>query len=160
MNAPILRSYEFMTARPLFTDVLSGDIVPPTDPVLRVHNLARLSVATFMRGLENPRRDDDDIASYVYMPSWAPGVEATVFCEVDPDNGRQNMVSLSLVAEHTGLDIDETIRVSGIQEVTVIEDREGGDETTYNINLGESLYVARLAVTGAAQHFFTNYNNQ
>lgn len=121
-----MRSLDGITMQPLLTMAMDEEFYAPADPEFRVHSLAGLMVATYLKGEETPPEDNglnllvrsDIVREFRYSPSWA-NVESTALAQVDPRiHGLNHMVALCLRSEGSitpNLDVVYSIGTSMIQ---------------------------------------------
>ncbi len=134
----------------LLVDALSEPIQPPTDPNGASHTMNRLAYAARTKGERG--RQHNAISRWNYTPSWAPGVIATSVY-IQQHKGVELFIGVDLA--HT--DVGETSFRGASPygwdnaDLTIVVN---GDRQGYELELGEKLTVARLAVAEAAQVFF------
>ena len=136
----------------LFYDVLSGEFIPPTDPQLRVHTLARLAAVACEKG-----EDGELDGMRVYYPSWAN----QSFIEVDQADGEGPYDTSLYISDAYGrwprdLRITHTRlnRAMGPErDCTVIRGRKI-DEIVRPLTLGPELQDTRRIIAEVAQDYY------
>lgn len=144
---------------PLFYDALSGGFYPNSDPGGPRHTLGRLAYAAFQKG--EPMIGEADCldtarSAFLYNPSWAPRIEADIFC--DNANYVHLLSKLFLVARHADTDkiaaeliIDHDVPIDSSPHAITISDASG--TSTYELDLA-TIGNTQLLVAQRAQQFF------
>lgn len=121
-----MRRLDEITMQPLLTMAMDEEFYAPADPEFRVHSLAGLMVATYLKGVQTPPEDYETrrigrstgVRAFRYSPSWA-NVEATALAQVDPRiEGLNFLTGLCLRSEGSiipNLDVVYNIGTSVIQ---------------------------------------------
>ncbi len=143
--------------RPAFTDALSGEFQPACDGLGRSHTLARLSRATFLKGVEYGRLGTSTLH---YRPSWATLVNVDVTCESE-ETFPLTTYKLGALGLSSDLRTVSFLNSSSLQspfddDVMSIVIRGDGEFTTerFALGLGSEMARAREAVTQTADDFF------
>ena len=137
-----------ITVRPLFYDALSGEFLPPSDPLQRAHTLGRLSYAACSKGTRSPDARPW-ISKFLYTPSWAEHVRVIADCHSTGTNNQEHFLGAITLVSVAGTQLEiADLEGDGIYIA------ENGNETELEVQLGTELSIARQAVTCAAQRFF------
>lgn len=143
------------TVRPLFYEVLSGEVHPPSDSQRRDHTLGRLAYEAVSEGnAEIIGETDPGYLLYRYRPSWASHVLATAECDMEEGEWGEvptqlRSIELSDTTGRTLLVADENFDGPQNAFVGTLE-----SDVRVPLRLDESLSTARITVTAAAQSFF------
>lgn len=131
----------------LFYDLLSGEFQPMSDPEGRKHTLARLAVATAIKGAfyEKDLAGIGDV--FIYTPTWAPDVEAVVF---GPKN-QDKITSFSLFSSG-----DQALHFEDHDDQAIIECTLLNRPEVVELKLSADFFVARTMVANLAEVFFNN----
>lgn len=132
--------------RPLFYDALSGEFIPRSDELKRIHTLGRLSVASYQKGdvTEDSKLDTRTIQ---YVPSWASQV--TVKTRWHVESCGDVLTRLSLVDTQGGkLSIYHSVEDDKLELFT------NSAAHYLDFALGAALTSARQVITDSAQSFF------
>lgn len=130
---------------PLFTEVLSGEFFPPSDPEGRAHRLSRLAI----RAVEAGQIDEAAHRTFTYKPSWANSVEAIVATDYLFDPNIYIMSRLSLKAASGGeLDVLH-LTANGLSFVNI-----DYAQSNQRLELGRPLIEAQVQITQLAQQLF------
>ncbi|RYX78639.1 hypothetical protein EON76_02865 [bacterium] len=157
---PQKSQYDGIDFHGLFYDALSGEFFPPQDTLKRTHTLGRLAYATALNSLPtvNEVQTNTFLYEHVYTPTWASGLEVTTSGIVT--NNRLLIDTVFLNADKTG---DELV-VTGMNEGVVSIKNHIPNDTMPGLGEHElslsSIESTRLAVTGAAQTFFSRNHHK
>ncbi|MDB5170220.1 MAG: hypothetical protein JWN82_616 [Candidatus Saccharibacteria bacterium] len=138
--------------RPLFYEVLSVGFRPTSDAQKRVHTLARLSVAATNRGtfaIEGEPGGKTTYPTFVYQPSWAPGVQ----CKVDGEWTGFERVHAVMYGIHLANNSGNTLYLSN-PDPSTLEIGTAMSDMEYDLDLGEKMKTGQLAVRSAVEQFF------
>ncbi|HEV2413119.1 MAG TPA: hypothetical protein VGS28_04960 [Candidatus Saccharimonadales bacterium] len=165
-------------ALPLAGDLLGEEFEPHSDPKGRKHTLGRLALAVREKGTSLQsyfgRPMPDGVVAWQYMPTWAPGVDATLTCRVQPGRGYiEEFAGLTLEYSKeddlvepgrprrrpatTYLDVQTRMVGANTLGYEMTEWHQGvrpGAFQRREATSGPSIIEARLLVGRAAQRFF------
>jgi hypothetical protein len=145
----IERRVDTLLIPPLFYDVLSGELRPPSDPNNAVHRLGRLAYRTYEVGQAQPRNQRDRCDRYTYSPSWAQDVEATAKAEYLFGPNLHVMSGLVIKASS-----GEELAVHCFDANKLLFVNVNHESGATNLHLGANLESVRDEVTRLAQNLF------
>ncbi len=152
-------SFEETYVRSMFYETLRGEFKPSCDAEKRGHNLAKLTVATFMKGINLPSLSVIGQVGYLYSPSWAPNVRSRAICLENSDGNSINLSRLIIENELEELTFQDQLYSSDSEEIGLAIVSNGEKIVELPLSPGRDIEIAKIAVTSSVQSFFDRLDN-